>query len=97
MDDEQRLKSALLKRALGYAAKEVVEEYLPDESGKPVLAKKKVTKKENPPDISALKLLLDKADEADYSEMTDEELLREKHRLLQLLKEKENEDEDGRM
>lgn len=48
-----------------------------------MLVKKKVTKREIPPDIKAVKMLLDGGDEA-----TDEELEEEKLRLTQMLKEK---------
>ena len=79
-------KSALIKKALGYDATEVVEEYVSDENGDVKLTKKKVTKKNVPPDITALKMLLDTAEVA-VSEMTDEQLEEEKTRLLQLLNE----------
>lgn len=39
------IEDALLKKALGYEAKEVVEEYVIDESGESKLSKKKITKK----------------------------------------------------
>ena len=45
MDDESKIKKALLKKALGYIADDVVEEYLLDEDGNIKLSKKKVTKK----------------------------------------------------
>ncbi len=49
------------------------------------LVKRKVTTREIPPDIKAVKLLLDgESDEA----FSDEELEEEKQRLLKLLKEK---------
>ena len=46
------------------------------------LVKKKVTKREIPPDIKAVKLLLEERGEA-----TDEELEQEKQRLLDMLNE----------
>ncbi len=79
------LKSALIKKALGYDATEVVEEYIADEEGVK-LSKKKVTKKNVPPDITAIKLLLE-GDELDLSKMSDDELIKEKERLLKLLAE----------
>ena len=88
--DEEEIKQALLKKALGFESDEIVEEYSSDENGNPVLSKRKITKKFNPPDVSALKFLLEQAEmEDDYSKMTDGELEREKQRLLQLLYEKE--------
>lgn len=49
------------------------------------LVKRKVTKREIPPDIKAVKLLLDGGNDEAFS---DEELEEEKQRLLKLLKEK---------
>ena len=56
-----------------------------------MLNKRKVTKKYNPPDISAMKLLLEKEDLTDdkLSQMTLSELKKEKKRLLKQLKEEE--------
>ena len=85
MDDEQ-IKRALMKVALGYSLKEVTEEY-GVEDGELRLVKRRETKKDVPPDLKAVKLLMD---EKDYSLMSDEELEREKQRLLAQLGEKEN-------
>lgn len=49
------------------------------------LVKRKVTTREIPPDIKAVKLLLDGGNDEAFS---DEELEEEKQRLLKLLKEK---------
>ena len=75
----------LIKKALGYDATEVVEEYVGD-GDEIKLSKKKVTTKNVPPDMSALKFLLDES-QKEVSEMTDQELYEEKVRLLCLLKE----------
>jgi len=93
IDDE--IKDALIKKALGFSCDEIVEEYSADENGNPILIKKKITKKINPPDVSALKFLLEQSEFADdeISKMSDEQLLLEKERLLQLLREKENKNE----
>ena len=80
------LENALIKKALGYDATEVVEEYSSDNEGEIRLLKKKITKKNVPPDMSALKLLLDES-QKDLTQMTDEELFDEKVRLLNILKE----------
>ncbi|MBQ9734782.1 MAG: hypothetical protein IJV95_02865 [Clostridia bacterium] len=80
------LEVALIKKALGYDATEVVEEYAGGEEGEIKLLKKKVTTKYVPPDTTALKLLLDES-EMDVAKMSDEELETEKNRLLKLLKE----------
>lgn len=91
MNDEE-IKDALIKKALGFVCDEIVEEYVADDNGKPILSKRKITKKFNPPDISALKFLLEQGQLSDdeISRMTDKELEAEKNRLLQLLKEKED-------
>ncbi len=95
--DEQEILHALEKKALGFSFDEVVEEYCQDENGKPVLSKRKITKKINPPDISALKFLLEREhlSEDMISNMSDKQLLEEKKRLLKILK--ENEDENGNL
>ena len=82
---ESDFKEALIKKALGYDATEIVEEYVSGEEGEIKLSKKKVTKKNVPPDITAIKLLLEEG-EKDLTELSDEELEREKKRLLELLK-----------
>lgn len=83
--DKTDLEQALIKKALGYDATEVVEEYVGD-GDEIKLSKKKVTTKNVPPDMSALKFLLDES-QKEVSEMTDQELYEEKVRLLCLLKE----------
>jgi hypothetical protein len=80
MDEE--LVKALLKKATGYTYDEITEEYIVDEVGQPVLNKKKVTKKYCPPDSGALKAYLELVGESTVENMTDEELKKEKQRLL---------------
>ncbi len=88
---EEKLKKALLKKALGYITKEQICEYSIGENGEEVLAKKKVTKKQYSPDLSALKILLEKFyNVLSVENMSDEQLEAEKNHLLQLLKEEEN-------
>ncbi len=94
MKEEDKIKKALLKKALGYSADEVTEEYSCDANGDLILSKKKVTKKHFSPDISAVKVLLDKyykTYEDEVLAMSDEKLLNERNALQQLLKE----DDDG--
>ncbi len=86
----KKLNKALIKRALGYLNKEVTEEFCKEEEGKMVLTKRKVTKKNIPPDISAVKVLLEMQagfKESELTEMTDEELLIERDKLIEKLKE----------
>ena len=52
------------------------------ENGELKLVKKKITRREIPPDIKAVKLLLDGREE-----LSDEELETEKQKLLNMLKE----------
>ena len=96
MEDDE-IKKALLKKAVGYVSDEIVEEYVTDEKGNAILSKRKITKKYNPPDVSALRFLLEQDECDDYSNMTDEQLRTEKERLLQLLKEKEKENENANL
>lgn len=95
--NEEQIKDALLKKALGYESDEIVEEYTTDENGQAVLSKRKITKKFNPPDINALRFLLEQSNMSDdeISHMTDSQLVQEKERLLQLLKEKEKEENEN--
>ena len=86
---KQELLEALIKKALGYDATEVVEEYVGNDEGEVKLSKKKVTTKNVPPDMSALKILLDDS-QKEVGQMTDEELEKEKTRLINLLKEIQN-------
>ena len=94
---DEKIKEALLKKAVGFESDEIIEEYVSDENGKSVLSKRKITKKYNPPDVVALKFLLEEEGHFDdeISKMSDEELLKERDRLLQLLKEKENQNENA--
>ena len=92
---EKDLKQALIKKALGYDATEVVEEYVQSEEGDVKLTKRKVTKKSVPPDMTALKILIEGECEKAVSEMTDEELLQEKQRLLSLLQQSQETDKEN--
>lgn len=83
MSDEG-LKKALIKCAVGFDTSEVVEEYAVDGDGLK-LVKRKVTKRDVPPDIKAVKMLL--GGEADAKEMSDEELEERRKKLIEMLKE----------
>ena len=78
---EEEIKGALKKCAVGFGTSEVVEEFCM-EDGELKLVKKKVTKKDIPPDIKAVKLLMDGGG---ITEISDEELEEEKSKLLELL------------
>lgn len=77
----------------GLTSKEVTTEYVVDEeTGKMKAVKQKVNEKTIPPNIDLLKLLYSNSNQPkdDYEKMTDEELEREKIRLIKELKENEN-------
>ena len=82
----EKLRKALIKKAIGYDVKEVVEEYGED-NGEIKLVKKKITVKNVPPDVTALKMLMEEGE--DFSDLSDEELKKEKERLLRELSEEE--------
>jgi len=87
--DNKKLKEALLNKALGFTTQEVVEEY--GYTGEDfVLQKRKTSTKSYPPDLSALQILLEKEvkEPSEIEKMSDEELLKEKERLIKMLKEK---------
>lgn len=83
-----KVKDAVLKVALGFSLEEVTEEY-DARDGELKLVKRKETKKDVPPDLKAMKLLLS---EQDFSALSDEELEAEKIRLLKLWKEENDND-----
>ena len=83
---QNKLKKALKLRALGYAVEEVTEEYLGDGEGGVKLVKKKVVKKNVPPDVTAVKLLIELDGESeDIKALSDEQLEAEKQRLIKML------------
>ena len=84
---DKKLINSLYKKAVGYTATEKTTEYSPEGD----IVKRKVTSKHFPPDISALKAYLELISNGeDYESMTDEELTREKERLLKELEEIKN-------
>ena len=68
--------------AVGFDTSEVVEEYTMAD-GELKLVKRKVTRRDVPPDIKAVKMLLD--GEADIGGMSDEELEERRKKLLAML------------
>ena len=81
---EEKIGQALLKVALGYQLAEVTEEYA-EVDGALKLTKRKKTKKDIPPDLKAVQLLLAGDGEGGIEELSDEELESEKARLMALL------------
>ncbi len=76
-----------MRKATGYEAEEVVEEYQMEDDVM-TLTRKKVSKKHYPPDTQAAKLLLDIAEGVDGKELTEEEI---KEQIKRLIKEYEGE------
>lgn len=90
---DEKLLNILYKKALGYKTEEVQEEFVNDE-GKLELVKRKISTKHVPPDISAAKIYLEITENNSLKDMTDDELESEKTRLLKLLKEEEETNEN---
>ena len=85
-NNNEKIKKALKKRALGYDSTEVTEEYTESDDGNVRLIKRKVVSKNVPPDVSAAKLLMELYNEqASFELMSDEELEKEKIRLIKIL------------
>ena len=85
--ERRQITDALKKVAFGFSLEEVTEEYSV-EDGEIKLTKRRETHKDVPPDLKAVKMLLEDKS-TDVSQMSDEQLEREKQRLINLLKEKE--------
>ena len=87
----QKLKEALVKKAVGYVAKEWVDELAVDkETGEMTVVKRKVTKKQVPPDLTAAKLLFEITGEKQFDlvSMSDDDLQNERQKLLDILEDK---------
>lgn len=94
VEEEGFVKKILLKKAKGFVLEEITEEYSLEGDGALKLTKRKVNTKEIAPDIVALKALIEIDDLANgdkYKNMTREELILERDRLLKLFKEEEDE------
>ena len=88
--DFKKIEKALLDKALGYTTQEVIEEY--GYSGDEfVLQKRKTSTKSYPPDLTAMQMLISGRQgniENKFNTLSDEELEKEKIKLIKLLKEK---------
>lgn len=82
---DDSLEMALKKCAVGFDTSETVEEFAVQD-GELKLVKRKVTKRDIPPDIKAVKMLLDDRQESGFS---DEELSAEREKLIKMLKEED--------
>ncbi len=85
-DKDKRIGDALLKVALGFQVAEVTEEYA-EVDGEMKLTKRRRTKKDVPPDLKAVQLLLAESGGTGYAGWSDEELETEKARLLASIRE----------
>ncbi len=95
MDDHSgQAMQALRLRASGYQATETVEEFC-EKDGELVLTKRKVTTKHIPPEMSAVRALLEGSG-AQVCDMTDEQLEAERLRLMGMLAEKDEQTESNK-
>lgn len=78
--------SSLYDLAKGCIIKEKVEEFVSDAEGNISLKNRKFVKKQLAPDMQAIKVLMDLKINDDFENMTDEELEKEKERLLEEIK-----------
>ena len=94
---KNKIEKSLLKKALGYRYNEVIEEYLVNDDGEKLI-KRKITTKDVPPDMNAVKLLLDSLDvskEVNFEELSDDELKNEIKNVMELLEKQHLGDKDG--
>ena len=95
-NQEEKINDALLKVALGYQVAEVTEEYA-EENGELKLVKRKKTKKDVPPDLKAVQLLLSVEDgNGEFGNWSDEELEKEKQRLIGTLQQATEENKQSK-
>ncbi|HKL93903.1 MAG TPA: hypothetical protein VJZ69_01305 [Clostridia bacterium] len=87
---DEKIMKTLLKKATGYTFDEVVEEYAVKDDGAVELTRRKVTTKHYPADSSALKAYIELSAETNISKLEDEELQKEKQRLLKILRDEES-------
>lgn len=92
---KELLTRVLLKKAKGYLVREKTDEYAVNTEGEKKLIKSKVVTKRAPPDVAACKVLLElDVNELDLTDMTDEQLKAERDRLIRLLSDCDNEDNE---
>ena len=81
----KEIEEALFKKAVGYTAEEIEEEYC-FKDGERQLVKQKIKQKYMPPDLSAINTLRESDKGKNLFELSDNELEAEKQRLLLILK-----------
>lgn len=89
--DEETFR-AIKKLIKGFCVKEVINEYVLDDSGNKQLTKQKISKKAIPPNTDIVKMIFNKSESqpVGFETWSDAELEKEKQRLLKLLKKGEN-------
>lgn len=80
---KETVKKALYRKAVGYTVKESVEEYGAEDDA-PI--KRKISKKHVPPDLGALKALMELEQGENVARLSDEQLEEAKIRLLEELR-----------
>lgn len=85
---QDKVRDAVLKVALGFTVEEVTEEY-DARDGELKLVRRRETHKDIPPDLKAVRLLLEGTD---YSALSDEQLEAERARLAAALEENQQGD-----
>ena len=96
-DFKSSVEKMLLKKAMGYKVKENVDEYA-SVGEEMKLVKRRITTKYVSPDLAAAKTLLElngREEQTDLSYLSDEQLLRERTRLLLALESASGEEKDG--
>lgn len=80
---KDKLIDTILKKAEGFTVEETVTEYAIDEEGNARAVRSKVQNKYMPPDVAAAKTYFELIGQrGEFDDMTDEELERERVRLL---------------
>lgn len=85
---QDKVRDAVLKVALGFTVEEVTEEY-DARDGELKLVRRRETHKDIPPDLKAVRLLLEGTD---YSALSDDQLEAERARLAAALEENQQGD-----
>ncbi|NCB48248.1 MAG: hypothetical protein EOM55_01265 [Clostridia bacterium] len=78
--------TSLFDLAKGCILKEKTEDFVTDLEGNISLKNRKIVRKQLAPDLQAIKVLMDLKIHEDFEEMTDEQLQKEKERLLEEIK-----------
>ena len=83
---KNELRELLYKRAMGFICEETVDEYAVSDGDEELkLVKRKITSKYNPPDLAAIKALLELKEDG-LDAFSDEELEEERRRLIEKIK-----------